>query len=364
MLGLIATADAAEARGDAEAALAIVESQPWDEKGRLFWRSSRIERLEQILRLGDALPRWAVSRWILEQAMQTYQPAMRSAHLRSLELAVQLRGGIEALPGVDEVDARSRVMENDWVYRQLFLYDHGALAGYLRSHASGDLVSGADQIRAWADAPMRALRFVGRAPTVLHWVDLATDEAVVVPNLGAAALVLPGECVLGRLVPSQLGDMFEGIPLLVLENVATEVARDPAAWVEVLRRRGPSEPCAHAVVRGTHLVSDVPPTAWQLAVVDYAGVPIGDETPEALVDAVLATVRAAMTGRLEEDVDDEGLDPWPCLAAAILHPLVLDRLGGSFGPDDGPGLLDLASRLVGPAADVCRELARPVRDVA
>jgi hypothetical protein len=365
MLELMAAADDAEARGDASGALEIIGSEPWDQDGRLFWRPWRIERLEQVVRLGDLLPGWAVSRWILEQAMQAHQPSLRTGRLQALEHAVELRGGLAALPGVDALDARSRVMDNDWVYRQLYLYEYGGLATFLRRSAAGDLVAGSDRIWAWVDAPMRALRLVGRGERTLRWIDLATDELVEVANLGGGALLLPGECALGRLVPTALGEIFEGVPLRVSAEVARVVARDPAGWLAALRSESADDGSSHATVRGSHLLSDVPPTAWQLAMLSYAGAGPDDTTPDVLVDAVIATVRDAMAGALDEESDDdEVIDVWPCLAAALVHPLVMERLPEAFGADDAPRLIALSNRLVGPAADICRALADPLPDAA
>lgn len=364
MMGLVMAADEAEARGDPVAALEIIESHPWDENGRLFWRPWRVERLERLIRLEGMLPPWVVSRWILEQAMQAHQPSLLPARIRSLDHAIDLRGGLGALPGNDEIDARSRVMDNDWVYRQLYLYEFGALASYVRRYASGDLLAGADRIHEWSGAPMRALRFISREDKVLHWEDLGTGEPVETANLGAAAMVLPQECVLGRLVPSSLGPIFECVPLLVDESVADQVALDPSNWLEVLRDNGTGLEAGTGIVRGSHLFSDVPPTVWQFTILTYASPVERPTTADHLVDAVIDTVRAAMSGRLEQDVDDEGVDSWPCLAAALVHPFVLDRLPEVFGPDDALELNLLADRLFGPAADVCRWLGESARDVA
>lgn len=359
MFELMTAVDDAEARGDAVGALAIIDARPRDHDGRLFWRPWRIERLEQVVQLGDLLPGWAVSRWILEQAMQTHEPSLRHRALRALEQAIELRGGVPALPGVDEIDARARVMDNDWVYRQLYLYEYGALATFLRRRAAGDLVSGADRVWAWADAPMRALRFAGRAERTVRWVDRAHDETIEVPNLGSGAMFLPGECALGRLVPTaELGEIFDGPPLRVGEEVASQVAEDPVGWFDALRVGPPATGTSHAIVRGSHLLSDLPPTAWQLAMLTYAGT-------EDLTEAAIVTLRDAMAGELdEESVDDELVDLWPCLAAALVHPTVLPRLPEAFGPDDAAALEALAARLVAPAADVCRALAEPLHDVA
>lgn len=366
MAGLIRLADEAEARGDAAAALQAISRQPLDERGELFWRPWRIARLEQLLVLEPFLPRWVVSRWILEQALQACDPATsRSRHL-ALAVAVGLRGGRAALPGVDEVDAISRVTEDDWVYRQLYLYDHGGLAAFLRRGAAADLVAGADRVREWASASMGALRFVGRDSAVLHWADVATGAPVDLPNLGAAALVLPGETVIGRVVPTSEGPMFEGTPLQVPPDVAAAVAADPGDWVGALRRWGSDpEECRTAIMRGNHLLTDVPQTVWQFATLERAGrLDASALTPDVLAGSGAALVLAALRGELDTHVDDAELDPWPCVAAVLCDPPMLGRLAEELRPVDAPGLLALADRLFGPAAAICRELAAAARAAA
>lgn len=369
MIGLVQAADAAEARGDAAAALEIISRQLLDEDGKLFWRPWRLARLEQLVVLEPMLPRWAISRWILDQAAQGLDPSMRRGHAAARAVAVELRGGRAALPGIDEVDAMSRVMDNDWVYRQLLLFDHGGLAAFLRRGAAADLVAGADRIHEWVGAPMRALRFESREPTMLHWTDLATGEQVEVPNLGAAVLVLPGEHVIGRLVPTSDGPMFEGIPLRVPGEVAAAVATDPADWVGALKRCEADHPdrSSTAIVRGNHLVSDVPDAVWRLVVLSS----IGDRDPGADVwddftEGAIALVRAAMTGEPEAliDGDIEGVDPWPCIAAMLCDRRSIELLVEELGPADVPALMALAERLFGPGGAVCRELAAAARAAA
>ncbi len=359
-------ADEAEARGDAATALEVISRQPLDEQGELFWRPWRIARLEQLLVLEPFLPRWVVSRWILEQALQACEPATSRSRQLALDVAVELRGGRTALPGVDDVDAISRVIDNDWVYRQLYLYDHGGLTAFLRRGAAADLVAGADRVREWGSAPMRALRFAGRESAMLHWTDVATGAPLDVPNLGAAALVLPGETVIGRVVPTAEGPMFEGTPLQVPPDVAAAVAADPGDWVGALRRTGSDlEEVRTAIMRGNHLLTDVPQTVWQLATLEWAGrLDTSALTPEVLAESGAALVGAAVRGELDAHVDDTELDPWPCVAAALCDPPMIERVADRIRPEDVPGLLALAERLFGPAAAICRELAATARAAA
>jgi hypothetical protein len=298
---------------------------------------------------------------VLAQAEQMLMPSLRACHRKALRIAVDLRGGADSLPGRDEVDAMAKVIEGDWVYRQLTLYEYGGLATFLRDEAAPDLVAGADRIHDWARAPMRVLRFVGRSERSLRWRDLAADEEIEVMDLGGAAMVVPGECVLGRVVPVEEGAMLEGVPLRIPEDVAADAALDPPGWLDALRRgvridRPEEEKVFTAISSGNRLLTDVPEVIWQLAALQYAGSPVDREDTAAVVaEAVITVVRAVMTSTLEAREDE--LDPRACVGAALVDPVVLERLPDAFSPEDAPALAALADSLVGPAAEVCRELA-------
>ena len=264
-------ADEAERRGDAAAALGIMRSMSIGPDGRPFWRPRRLERLRQVAEAGPRLPAWAVSRWLLEQALQETGHGTRRRVQRALRVAVDLRGGATALPGADQHDAMCKVMDHDWVYRQLRLYDAGGLDHFLRHFADRTLVARADRIAEWASAPMGGYRLLGGSRSVLTWEDLASDERVELMNIGADSLVEDGDCVIGRVVPIEDGAMFETAPLPVPEEVAAAAASSPLAWVEALRegvavygvapRRGQVLLREEIIVEGLHdyrLLTDVP----------------------------------------------------------------------------------------------------------
>ena len=152
-------------------------------------------------------------------------PAVRDQHRRALRIAVELRGGPDHLPGMDEADAIATVIDHDWVYRQLVVYEYGGLATFLDRAAAPDLVVGADRIQDWARSPMRVLRYEARTEQTLTLTDLTSGDHVEVPNLGAAAMVVPGECALGRLVPTCDGPMFEGMPLTAARRRESSTVR-------------------------------------------------------------------------------------------------------------------------------------------
>jgi hypothetical protein len=366
-LAVLRATDDAERRGDARAALDLMEEHPG---GFGFWRPWRVRALLQMAIFGSLLPPWATSRWILAQAGQQLpdqRGGLESRRVqRALELAVELRGGRASLPGGDPRDALCKVMDHDWVFRQLHLYEFGGLRYFLGRRASADLVSGADRIQEWAAAPMGGFRFLGSQSATVTWVDLAVGEPVVTPNIGSAVLVEPGECVIGRLVPIEGGAMFEGAPLVVPEAVAVRVARDPASWIDALRpaSEGTAGPEVAAAGDTSGLLSDVPMAVWMYAVTDGGGLADATSAPSSvqLAKASLNLARAALERSGQPDKD--GLDPWGCLSAAVLSPSVAAALAETVGPADREVLVRLGERLAEPAASWCNELADSLTQVA
>ena len=131
-LGALARAHAAEARGDAAGALAVMADLPLGPDGEFFWSPGQVRRLGQLVDLGAVLPSWVTSRWVLSQAVRFLDRSRHGSAMRALGVAVGLRGGLHALPGVDEHDARARVVDSDWIYRQVLLTRRAA------SPTSGD----------------------------------------------------------------------------------------------------------------------------------------------------------------------------------------------------------------------------------
>jgi len=359
-MSAMVAADRAEARGDAEGALGILTERPLGPDGKPFWRPWRIQRLMLLVAFAPVLPRWATSRWILEQAMQSVDPTRRGPMHQAMRIAVELRGGEQALPGVDEVDARARVVDRDWVFRQSYLYEFGGLTHFLRRKAAPDLVAGADQIDEWARASMGGYRLIAHDPGWITWEDLAGDERIRVPNIGSAALVVPGECVIGRLVPTDHGSMFESTPLHVPEPAALRVAGEPAGWIDALRterEEGDGEEFA-TVPHHVGLLSDVPRPIWQHVVLDCdprRSTPIVP-TPERLAAATLRVARHELDSP-RDDVDPEDLDVWACVSAALLDPAVICAMAAALTPQDVEVLHRLSTLLAEPAATVCRHAA-------
>jgi hypothetical protein len=352
---VLQAADAAEVRGDAVAALEVIGAHPVALHGGVFWHPERVRRLNQLITLPALLPRWATSRWILAQAVQCLDSANRSRGVKAMQAAVHTRGGPSMLRGVDAIDAKAKVMDHDWVYRQSFLYELGGLDHFVRRVASSDLLAGADRIDEWARTPMGAYRFLTESRRALTWEDLGTGEPVETLNLGARSLLLPGDCAVGRAVPIEEGLMFESTPLFVPEPAAARVAEDPAGWIDAVAAAcrevsDPDDACRPGG-HGFELLTDVPRLVQgliQRVVVDRQ-------------DAA-ALVIAAIRGGIDEDALE--ISPWPSVSAALLEPHALDRVIEALTPRDRSALVKLADDLPGPAADVCRWIANDLRESA
>ena len=360
MLAAMQAANDAEVRGDADGALRIMSANLIGSDGRIFWNPDRMGRLLQIVRFGPILPRWAISRWILEQALIHLDPVLRPAHEEAMRIAIDLRGGLSALAGADPIDAQVKVMDHDWVHRQLLLYDYGGLARFLEAGATPDLIAGGDSIAEWCDAPLRAMRLEARAPSVLRWTDIATGDELVVPNLGAAVLESPGEHVLARVVPTETGPMFDGVPLGVAEATARTVAEEPAEWVRALRLVAGTEDYFSDLVHGNLLLTDVPDRIALLALLDF--LPGGAR--DALNQDTFAGAIVAMARQVAVAPSSSPVDVWPCLAAHLLAPEALPYLADHIGAGDESWLDRLAHELPEPAGTVCRHLLERTSDAA
>ena len=175
-LGTMHAVDEAERRGDAQAALQLIHGRLVGPDGGPFWRPARINRLTQVVMLGSALPRWAVTRWVLAQARDGLGPPGDPVRRHCLARAIEVRGGTHGLSHHGEADAIAKIVDHDWVYRQLYLYELGGLARFVRTGVTPDLVAGADHLHDWMRAPMFALRLVDRAPDTVTWERLDTGE--------------------------------------------------------------------------------------------------------------------------------------------------------------------------------------------
>lgn len=359
--------DAAEARGDVLETLELIDRHLHDHGDLSFWRPARLRRLTQLEMFGPILPRWATSRWILDQAAQSLHPALRSPVHRALQVTLDLRGEPER-PRTVDLDLKASISDHDWVYRQLLLYEYDALDRFLAHVATPDLMVGADRIHDWARTPMGAFQLVDGKSKTLRWLDLATGAHVESLNIGAAAILEQGSFVLGRLVPIEDGVMFETAPMKVREHLAQRVAEAPGDWVELLRAeagRSAGEIDDEAYRHDFPMLSDVE-VPVRLALLE--GVPGSSAAPTSawdLRDLLARQVRVVLRA-LDGKRTPSGLlsDPRAALGATLLEPAVFCELAERVGPSHTPELVRMEDSMPEPAAAVCRLLATRARAAA
>jgi hypothetical protein len=365
--------DAAEAQGDATGALAIIEDMPVGPDGRPWWRPERVRRLRQLATLGDDAPEWVIRRWVVAQAAQARPGRPREA----CDVAVRTRGGGSTLWGVDHDDAMSKVIDHDWVYRQLVLHEHGGLAAFVDGAATPALLGLAGDMRSWTGVPMGGFELMAETSDRIVWRDLASSQTIETLNLGGAAMLAIGEAVIGRLVSAGDVHLFESAPLCVPIDVARDVAASPSRWVELLGQacRGVHREVMSVLVARMHhfdLLFDLPATIRRQLIEPPDAELRSDQvgTGGNGVEYDVALVLAAMSGELQPDdirctcgACDDPRPAGALVAAAVLEPDTLDALAPLLVPSDAAALQVLEQTLVTPADVVCRRI-RESLDVA
>lgn len=390
-------ADRAEAAGDVTVAASVLRSRPTLPDGRPFWRPERVRRLQQLVTFDGLLPGWVRSRWVLAQAAQWLDESNRRRHDRSLLDTARILGIPD--PSSDS-GAAERLMDHDWVFRQLFLHEHGGLAHFVDDVAEPGLLAGADRVHEWVGVPMGAYQLLGAEPATIRWRDLRTEDRVTTANVGTAALLVPGDHALGRLVPTEDGSMFESGVLFVPGRAARTVAADPDRWTEAVaeavRADLPHEEQCRTGGHAFAMVTDLPDVLRWIFVQDTAAVAAErprTSDPEVRVgpevEAAADLVVAAVVDRLECVLDDadaerryrecescEGsfpcscddahwpLDPWPAVTAALLEPAVPSLVAARLDPADAPSVEQLGRMLPAPSAAVCGWLVDQLRVAA
>ena len=362
-LAVVRAVDNAEARGDATEALEMIETDLRTRRAdRMFWHPDRLHSLLQLSLYGRFLPAWSRSRWILAQAARSLHEAQRAPARRAFDLAEDVAGPASRYGGVDELDAGSLLMDHDWVYRQVLLYEEHALERFLSAEASVELIGAADSIKDWVGVRMSALQFADESPKALSWLDLTTDEILQTPNIGSASGLRPGECVLGRVAPTTSGPLLDSLPLRVPRRVADEVAGAPADWPNAVRRgreRSSSEHVSISTAVDEFAIADDVPVAVRSAVLESAYTSTGRSAPsQPSVDdrevAIQALIKAALDGTIG-DLDCP-LSPWPTLGVVLLEPAGLGPVLRDWRHEDMPRYRALSRRISEPAASVCRML--------
>jgi hypothetical protein len=363
-LTIIRAVDEAEAEGDAYRALDLIEADVQRRPDtETFWSAERLTQLMQLVLFRSVLPGWAISRWILGQAARSVEPSRRQRHVRAFDRTVQIAGGPERYRGADDFDSSCKLMDHDWVYRQLLLYEYGGLLHFIDGSASPELVASADNIRQWVTAPMGAFRLMDRSSTSLRWLDLSSGQEVTTANIGSASLLEVDEHAIGRLVPTEAGPMFESAPIFVPPDVAGWVAHEPLDWPSALergcRREAPLGLRISTQTSGFPMLSDVPVVHRRALVESVVGPEEGRWSVDDLREAYGAVVRAATAERPR--FSDVPFDPWPVVGSLVLDPEVAVDCVLGHCVVASSGFDRLARRLASPAAEVCRVLALPRR---
>ncbi|MDO9456599.1 hypothetical protein [Nocardioides sp.] len=367
-------ADEAERRGDVAGALEVIMRRPLDQNGDLFWRLERIRRLRQLDELAPVLPAWVTSRWILTQATQIIDdrdPGARSRRLRALDVAQEL-SGLDA----DEASSVS-LMDHDWFYRQVLLWEEGALGEFLSRSATPDLVAGADRIAEWAAAPMGGFVYLGAAAGRSRWTDLATGEVLTLDDIGSGSMLAPDVPAIGRLVPAGDGRMFESAPQETSLDVATAVAADPAGWLDVVRAAGDEFRCGEIIphVDDFGLVTDVARMQWLTWLAEWRpargqALQVDDQLlARTVVDRAarelgLSEHRYLPPGEDYDAEEQEGWEPWACLGAALLEPGLSEALRAVVTTGDLGVLDQLRDRVADPARSLLGQVIASVQQAA
>ncbi len=227
--------NAAERTGDAAEAL------EWHQAVPMFLRGRHRAILEKLVRVGDDLPPWVWARWIVYQALRCEEPRSRTAriHREALSYAADtfhgdLLGDCHEHGG-DPVRVLARVLGESWACHQLLAHEFGGLVSFIDEFATGALADHADLARVWAETPLSGYRIGDSRPGgALAVQDAATGSMRETLDLGARSCAGAERWVLGRLVPSGVGDlpMFDTSPLAVPETLAREVAaaEGPGRW--------------------------------------------------------------------------------------------------------------------------------------
>lgn len=263
LLTCLDRANAAERAGDARAALEWHQAVPMLRRGR------HRGVLERLARLGDDLPPWLWVRWMAYQAFRCEEPGSGTGEIHR----VVLRHAVETFHvdlledcyehGGDPMRVMATVLGESWAFQQVAVHEAGGLVSFVDEFATGRLAEHADLARRWADAPLNGYRIGGSSPGGrLRVYDARATAWVDVLDLGARSATVEAGWVLGRLVPSGVGDlpMFDVSPLAVPESQARRVADAGAerAWAPVTEAFGHGRFDAEALLREDYeLATDV-----------------------------------------------------------------------------------------------------------
>lgn len=255
---------AAERAGDAETALEYHQGVP------MFRRSAHRVLLAQLVDLSDEMTPWLWARWAAYQCTRAEEPGSPCRESTRAALDHTLRtfyadAWAQAYDeGADPVRLMSRIVGEDWAYRQVCTFELEGLERFLDSLATGRLAEGCALAREWVGAAMSGFRVESVVPGRLVVHDLGEDRSVEVLDLGAGLLGDAGGWLIGRLVPSGTSPalMFDTLPLPVDEQTAVTAATGDrrGAWVTALEHAFAEGRLDRSILQSEdrELVTDVP----------------------------------------------------------------------------------------------------------
>lgn len=251
---------AAERAGDAHAAA------EWHVSVPMFRRGQHASRLRQLAWLGEQnLPEWVWARWIFYQLTRCEDGASgrelarcrshftQAVHADLLDECYLAQG--------DPMRVIARALGESWLLHQVQAHELGLLDEFLSEHAAGELAKHTELARSWEGAPMGAYRMGQSLPGArleVYPVDGSTPLEVL--DLGARAVAGVGGHVLGRLVPSGVGDllMFDMAPVSVAADLAAEVRADDEFWLRpIVARLGAGESSSRWLLEDYELTTDI-----------------------------------------------------------------------------------------------------------
>ncbi|GAB3859422.1 hypothetical protein GCM10028801_20800 [Nocardioides maradonensis] len=338
---------AAERSGD------IAGSLEWYRAVPMFVKGRNIQLLAGLVAVGDDLPEWAWARYLAYLAVRCEDGETgQRVRLAGAGVGAAIHEPLMEQcydEGGDPMRVHARVFGESWAFHQAATHEVGALAAYLDEFVVGRLAEQAGLARRWVDARMSGYEIGASLPgNVLRVREATSSSWTEILDLGARACA-PQGWVLGRLVPSGVGDrlMFDRHPLGVTKRIAATVAKTDD-WLESLADAvGRRRITQSTLLREDYeLLCDVP----ELEILRF-GTPAPDharvlmqlrEGRDEIAKAAFRVLERARRGEI-----GEGDSPY--VAAALLNPRAHSAALRALRPDHRERWKEIAAELPEPA---------------
>lgn len=346
---------AAERAGD------IVGALEWYRAVPMFGKGRNVQLLAGLVAVGDELPEWGWARYLAYLAVRCEDGETgQRVRLAGSGVGMAIHEPLMEQcydEGGDPMRVHARVFGESWAFHQAAAHEVGALAAYIDEFAVGRLAEHADLAQGWIDARMSGYEIGDSLPDHVLRVREATSSAwMEVLDLGARACA-PHGWVLGRLVPSGVGDrlMFDRHPLGVTKRLAAAVAKSDD-WLECLAVAvGRGRIAQDTLLREDYeLLCDVP----ELELLRFGTPPRDHERVmlqlrEGRDEVARAAFRILERARRDEIAESD----MPYVAAALLNPRAHAEALRALRPEHHARWAAIAGSLVAPARGRARALA-------